>query len=294
VRESSTLGTLALAVALGGCGFDGQATLATSASSTEPGSGAPHGAQPIAGPAPGVAPPVPGVPVTPCSDTTLAFDGIDDVATVPDDGALDLSNDFTVEAWIRPGAKAATGAAMVLVSHHDANDSKGWALLVKDGHLVASVYGSEVLSSKSFSAGESGSKYVVPGAWAHVAATLQGNALRVYYGGVLRDTVQLGGLLFGRDTYKGALRLGRAAAVSDFYFEGELDDVRLSRTARYTGATAPKPSAVLSLDDQTVAAWRFDESGGYTLVDATTHHDGSFAPDPTAPMRLTSTCIADR
>jgi hypothetical protein len=245
---------------------------------------------------PGVAPeegPAPSAPLAPCSDTTLSFDGVDDVATVPDDSDLDLAGDFTVEAWIRPGAKTSTGLEMDLVSHHDAQNRRGWVLLIKDGRAEIVVYGDE-LGGKGYSAGNSGPTYVVPGKWAHVAGTLKGDTLRIYYDGVLRDA-QVFGTFFGRRSYTGALRLGRAAYVEDFRYAGEIDDVRLSNVARYTGATAPKPAALLSIDDATEASWRFDETTGTKLVDATTHgHDGSVAPDSTAPSHLASTCVANR
>jgi hypothetical protein len=290
----------ALSTGSAGCGFDGTGKLASSGSPTEPGgSEGPAKAvdPPPSGNPPGVAPDgggtSPTVPVSPCSDTTLAFDGVDDFATVPDDSDLDLDGDFTVEAWIRPGAKTTTGLEMDLVSHHDAQNSRGWVLLIKDGRVEIVVYGDE-FGAKGYSAGNAGPTYVVPGQWAHVAGTLQGDTLRVYYGGVLRDTQDLG-TFFGRSNYTGALRLGRAAYVEDFRYNGELDDIRLSKLARYTGATAPKPSGLLSLDDATEASWRFDEPSGPKLTDSTTRgHDGSVAPDATAPGRLASTCIADR
>jgi hypothetical protein len=278
------------------CGFDGVGGVAATTSATEPPAdgGSSDRADPTTASAPEGGAGA-GTPVTGCSDSTLAFDGIDDVATVPDDAKLDLGDDFTVEAWIKPsGAKVASGVEMDVVSHHDAPASRGWVLLVKDGRAELVVYGNESFSPTAYSAGNAGGTYVTAGKWAHVAGTRRGDMLRIYYDGVLRDTQQLG-FLFGRDDYNGALRIGRAAYTEDFRFEGEIDDVRLSTTARYTGATAPRPSAVLSLDDQTEAAWRFDEASGSKLTDASGHaHDGSLAPDETAPTRVASTCIADR
>ena len=291
-------GAIGVAVVLAACGFDGAGGLASSVSGTEPGPSRPGDAVPESpASAPSASPeagPGPSTPITACSDATLAFDGVDDFATVPDDSGLDLSDDFTVEAWIKPGPKVATGAEMDIVSHHDASASRGWVLLVKAGRVELAVYGSESFSDKSYSAGDTGPAYVVAGKWAHVAGSLHGDTLRVYYDGVLRDTQDLA-FLFGRDAYHGALRLGRSAHVEDFRFQGELDDVRLSKTARYTGATAPRPTALLSLDDAAEASWRFDEASGNKLDDAAKHnHDGSLAPDTTAPTRVASTCIADR
>ena len=282
--------------AVAGCGIDTAGTLASSASSNEP---APPGDS-SAPPRTGVAAPAvdagadsaPALPV--CTDGTLGFDGIDDYGTVPDDSGLDLDGDFTVEAWIKPGAQAVSTAEMDLVSHHDALDSRGWVLLLKDGRVEIVVYGDE-FGKKGYSAGNAGPAYVVPDKWAHVAGTLQGDTLRVYYDGKLRDTQDLA-TFFGRSTYVGALRFGRASYVDDLRYVGELDDVRLSNVARYTGETAARPTAILSIDGATEASWRFDETSGSTLIDAATakKHDGSIAPDTTQPSRRASACIKDR
>lgn len=281
------------------CGFNGSATgPAEDTSGTEPPPG-------VAGPSkPAPAPTgtgtgssgTPSVPVTPCSDNVLAFDGVDDVASVPDDTRLDLNGDFTVEAWIRPTAKAAgaTGAEMHLVSHHDWPASRGWVLLLDKGHVEIHVYGDENFGSKGYAAGNAiGPAYVVAGKWAHVAGTLRGNTLRVYYDGVLRDTQEIG-TFFARAAYIGRLTFGRASWSQDYRYEGELDDVRLSNNARYTGTTAPKPIALLPVDAATIAAWHFDETSGSTLVDAQAKHNGTFSADTTAPGRVASTCINAR
>gem|GEM_PF-6686468 len=241
-----------------------------------------------------VGPPDAGGPDAPCTDAVLAFDGVDDVARVPDEPSLDLAGDFSVEAWIKPGPRAATDE-MHLVSHHDFDGGSGWVLLLDKGRVELIVYGRENFDWQGYSAGNAEAPaYVVPGKWAHVAGTLHGRTLRVYYDGVLRDTQEIGAL-FVRGNYQGDLHLGRAAWKDDYRYEGELDDVRLSRLARYVGATAPKPTTLLPVDAATVAAWRFDEVAGTTLLDATSNHrDGAFLAGPSAPKRTAGPCVAAR
>lgn len=279
------------------CGYDGRASASTSSADAEPGpSGQPDSSAP-APPAPSAtsdAGPEASTPIPVCTDPALSFDGVDDLATVPDDAALDLTSDFTVEAWIKPSAKATGAVQMDIVSHHDAAGSRGWVLLVVSGRVELVVWGTDIGGAKGYSAGNQGAAYVVPGKWAHVAGTLSGGVLRVYYDGALRDSQTLG-ITFGRDTFTGALRFGRAAGAEDSRFQGQLDDVRLSNIARYTGNFAAKPVAALGTDDSTVAAWRFDEPSGSVLVDTSKHnHDGSLAPDKTAATRVASPCIMDR
>lgn len=64
--------------------------------------------------------------------------------------------------------------------------------------------------------------------------------MRIYYDGQ-RRSMQTLGTFFGRDTYAGALRFGRAASAPTSPYEGEIDDVRLSKIARY--ATRQDPEA---------------------------------------------------
>ncbi len=233
-------------------------------------------------------------PTLTCSDPALSFDGIDDAALVAQDDALELAGNFTVEAWIKPSERATTDVEMDVVSHHDSGDAQGWVLLVRNGHAEIVVYGTEFLMDARYSAGSEGLAYVVPGKWAHVAATRKGATLRLYYDGILRGSQTLPGT-FVRAGLAGPLRFGRGAVSTDFPYQGELDDVRLSKRARYVNDTAPRPTAPLPVDADTVALWRFDEAGGGTLTDASNgHHDGALASDATAASRVGSTCIAER
>ena len=234
-------------------------------------------------------------PTVTCVDSVLSFDGTDDTASVTDNAALDLKDDFTVEAWIKPGPRALDDVEMDVISHHDPVATKGWALLVKSGRVEMVVYGNEGLGGIAYSAGNDGPAYVVPGRWAHVAGIREGGMMRVYYDGVQRSTQALG-TFFGREAYVGALRFGRAASTIAFAYQGELDDVRLSKVARYSTTTIPKPTIAHPIDASTVAAWRFDEPSGLALLDAAKqNHDGALPPDTTAATRVQNApCVSAR
>jgi len=304
-RLASAALLFSLGALAGACGFSGlgtgtaedaNATKPTPSSSTDPSKGpSPAPTSTDAGSSGSTDGPAPDAP--PCSDNVLSFDGVDDVASVPDDPRLDLSGDFTVEAWVKPSAKAAgpTGAEMHLVSHHDWPNSRGWVLLLDKGHAEMIVYGDESFAPKGYAAGNTPGlpDYIVAGKWAHVAGTLRGTTLRIYYDGVLRDTQEIS-VLFARSSYFGRLTLGRASFSTDYPYEGQLDDVRLSSNARYTGATASKPTARFSTDASTIALWHFDELSGTTLVDAQAKHTGTFLADSTAPARAAAACIDAR
>jgi hypothetical protein len=228
-----------------------------------------------------------------CTDGVLTFDGVDDFVTVPVDDALNLHGDFTVEAWVKPSAKT---SEMDIVSHHDTDDgSAGWALRLVSGRAEIVVWGNDTFQGEmAYAAGNNGASYVIAGKWAHVAGTLKGGTLRVYYDGVLRDSQDLG-LVFGRSDFGGPLVIGRSATGDPFAFEGDIDDVRLSKDARYTGPTASKPAAAFVTDASTVALWSFDEIGTSTTVDISMHgHDGLLGSGSSTPTRSLAACAAAR
>lgn len=230
-----------------------------------------------------------------CADRALAFDGIDDFASVPDHRALDLAGDFTVEAWIKPGPRAATGDEMHVVSHHDQMMSRGWSLLVRARRVELVVWGSDAFGSMAYSAGNAGPEYVAAGKWMHVVGTLTAGMLRIYAGGVLRDA-QLLGSDFVRQHDAHALTIGRPAFASAQFFDGIVDDVRLSTTARATGDTTPVPVGPLAADAQVVALYRFDETSGAAILDAAGAgvHGGALETGPQAPARVAVPCAAMR
>lgn len=309
--KPSPLASVIFCAFLAGCGIDVVGTgpdRAVSESGTDPndgasgaaGGGSATGSAPGSpGSTPGTSPPS-GGPVsttdggTPsCVDPALAFDGTNDYATAPSDDALDLGEDFTVEAWIAPSATAIGPGEMHLVSHHDPSEG-GWELRLKDGRVEAVVWGSENFSSKGYVAGSSGGAYVAADKWAFVAATLKGDTLRVYYDGALKGSIDLG-FLFSRGNYAGPLTFGRAAYVEDYHYAGALDDVRLSKVARYTGATMTKPNAPLTKDDDTVALYSFDEASGAAIADSSGEgHGGTLAAAPETPSRISAPCVSAR
>jgi len=221
----------------------------------------------------------------PCPQPVLQFDGVNDHADVPDDTELDLPNTFTVEAWIRPTVTTAPMGEMHIVSHHDSNALKGWALLLKDGRLELRTYGD---GTSPQIAGNDSAVHVVANRWSFVAGTYDGNTLRVYADGTLRDTEATS---YARYPYRGPLVIGRAAYdLTRFFFAGQIDEVRLSRVARYTGNTAPIPTAKLAVDSNTIALWHFDDAIGTngTFVNAVgPKHAGQLA---TAPARPQAAC----
>lgn len=205
--------------------------------------------------------PTPTATPPPGSAHALAFDGVDDLVranAVPGTGPL------TVEAWIRPANSNDSG---LLVVAADAN--AGWSLELNNGLLTFWLY---------TNLGWQNSQHptlLLADQWAHVAATYQSGTAYTFVNGVPSAAANVGTLTQGS-----ILNFGGLDGFA--FYEGDIDDVRLSGNARYSGNFTP-PARPLALDGSTTGLWRFNEGTGQTANDlspAANHATLGTAPTP--------------
>jgi hypothetical protein len=81
------------------------------------------------------------------------------------------------------------------------------------------------------------------------------------------------------------------------FYKGVIDELRISRVARYSASSYAPPSEPFTLDGDTVALWHFDEPSGQGVSDAAGSHDGTLGNDsgtePADPARTDVPCIGD-
>jgi hypothetical protein len=230
-----------------------------------------------------------------CVDQALMFDGTNDDSTVPDHTELDLTGNFTVEAWVKPAITTFGGGGvqeMQIVSHHHHDNNQGWVLLFKEGRAEMRVYG----SNGQQTAGDTGAAYVVANKWMFVAGTWDGDRIRIYTDGVMRDNEQTNQV---RGTALGQLHIGRALYMNNFHFNGLIDEVRISKVARYIGATMTVPTTKFATDTDTVALYHFDETftvanNNFFNAASATKHIGTLAASPMTPLAVPAECINAR
>lgn len=66
--------------------------------------------------------------------------------------------------------------------------------------------------------------------------------------------------------------------TSGYFFNGKIDEMRVSDVVRYAGNFTPDESFVV--DGNTVSYWKFDEGTGSVLVDETASHNGALEGSP--------------
>ncbi|SVD16356.1 uncharacterized protein METZ01_LOCUS369210, partial [marine metagenome] len=183
----------------------------------------------------------------------LSFDGVDDYVEVPDIGNLDA---FTFEMWVR--IDGSIGEYKGLFGTQSWGVSRVHWQIGSDNNLRCSIDGG------------GGSTYGVVGnyifdestigQWFHLAASYQsGETVKLFVNGVfdgeanMTQTVNLTGLRIG-DVF-----------TQPRYFDGIIDEVRISNTNRYTEDFTP--SFVLDDDDNTIMLYHFNEGTGTTITD---------------------------
>ena len=146
----------------------------------------------------------------------LSFDGDDDLVTVPDSASIDLTTGMTLEAWVKP--EAATDWRTVIFK--ESSGHSAYALYANGETDVPSVYLGGV-------SGALGTSELDAGKWTHLAATYDGNNLRLFVNGTLAGTLPHEGDLSATD---GPLTFG-ANHVWGEHFRGLIDEVRVYNRA---------------------------------------------------------------
>lgn len=215
----------------------------------------------------------------------LSFDGVDDLVSVPDQVTLDGLAPLTVEAWVYPESYP---GEVQIVSHHDHGAHTGYVLLIFSGSEMQFRYQFDGQNHPS------GFTPVVAQQWHHVAATYDSGTVRLFVDGQMKHE---GTIAQGvADDCDAPLAIGRAAYEDSFHFHGIIDEVRISRVARYEESFVPA-KAPFAPDADTVALYHFDEDGGQVAADATGAHDGSLGATNQAaaddPERVDVPCLSE-
>jgi hypothetical protein len=203
------------------------------------------------------------LPKRPAAERVLALDGKSDALTV-ESARLPLPDGpLTLEAWFRARS---FGKRTGLVCKTESSD---YGLFVSEGHPTFSLH----LGGKYATVEDKGLA-ITTGAWHHLAGVFDGQEVRLYLDGALVDSARAAGkrdvnalpLVIGADVTK--------EGKTDSPFDGELDELRLSKSARYTGKSF-EPARRLASDPDTLLWMPMDGALGPWIPDQSGH--GAFA-----------------
>jgi hypothetical protein len=187
----------------------------------------------------------------PMPNFALSFDGGDQLVGEALPG---LTGSQTVELWINP---AVANQDAVLVANITA--TAGWSLELNEGRLTW-----WVINNANTRSGVSHPTLISTNIWTHVAVSYDATTgiAQLFVNGVPGPTATVSTTTVGTST---GLFVGGMEPYG--FFRGQMDELRLSDVVRYTTAFTPTMNG-FTVDEQTLALYRFNEGSGQTTADA--------------------------
>lgn len=206
------------------------------------------------------------------AQTTLDFDGTDDIVVVGNSmsTALQGTTTFSVEAWVNTSTTTGNG---VIVGNYNypVNNNEMQFLLRRDG----SQYTFWVNDGNGYQNVATGFGTVTTGQWQHIAGTWDGTSIRIYVGGIELGT---NGALTG----PGMPMLSNEVAIGNNTFNepftGTIDNIRIWSSARTEAEiSATMNQCLAGSEADLLALYTFEDgTGSTTLTDLTGNgYDGT-------------------
>jgi hypothetical protein len=196
----------------------------------------------------------------PLFESVLHLDGVDDYAASSDSIDLDIGDqdgeNLTIEAWFKvTDTDPSTTRVENIVSKWQ---SYGLYIQLADGSDPDIIKfrlwrgDSDIFEITRFL------YFMTPG-WHHIAGVYNTttNEVRLYYEGELQSSGA-----FTDPLYISENGISVGGLSDGNYFDGQIEEVRISDNTRYSGDTYTIPSSHFTCDSNTRALWHFDETAG--------------------------------
>lgn len=196
----------------------------------------------------------------------LYFDGVDDSVLLGFGNWVDDSS-YTIEAWIKPENP---NENTILGSFDDSAGIHNFLIMLwPDGNdiVVRAGHGNSGYNPRVHGTTD----LTAPSNYVHVAFS--------YDNSTGEGAVYVNGIREGLDTFTNPpgngeqqpISVGADYARSLYYFEGYIDEVRISSSTRYMETTF-EPDTRFESDVNTLGLWHFDEGEGAITADASGKH----------------------
>ncbi|MFL2983651.1 MAG: LamG-like jellyroll fold domain-containing protein [Candidatus Neomarinimicrobiota bacterium] len=198
-------------------------------------------------------------------DYSINFDGNNDYVRIPDNSQLDLTGNYTLEAWIFPETFSWLAG---IISKYQTNGANGYILRLTDQAPYNGLGFDELITNTGLLSNNQ---------WHHVAAVKDEGSRRLYLNGIEQP---LTGSPLNVVANNNSIRIG-----SDYgsrYFDGRIDEVRIWNISRPENEIIANMDTVLSgQENGLVAYYNFNEGIGDTLLDRTGNgHHGIIMGSP--------------
>tara|TARA_Y100001934_G_C12373851_1_gene787986 strand:+ start:132 stop:1571 length:1440 start_codon:yes stop_codon:yes gene_type:complete len=192
-------------------------------------------------------------------DYSINFDGNNDYITILDHSDLDLTQNYTLEAWIFPETFSWLSG---IISKYHTNASNGYILRLTNQSPYNGLGFDEMVTSTSI---------LNSNQWYHIAAVNSNGNRRIFINGIEYNLV---GSPLNISVNNNSVRIG--SDYSSRYFDGRIDEVRIWNISRAQNDIVETMDTILSGQELgLVAYYNFNEGIGDTLFDQTGNgHNG--------------------
>lgn len=212
------------------------------------------------------------------SGYALDFNGANYV-TMPDAASLDVTNQFTLEAWVYPQQFSGQDRAVISKVGGTGGNNGYQFGFSSDGKLWMS-FNSPGQSWGSAN-GVSTSPLDILNRWTHVAATYDNDTIRLYVNGQLTASNTVGARAVVNST--STLRIS-GDDNNHVYFDGLIDEVRLWNIARSQASlVADKDRGLTGAESGLAGYWNLNEGVGGTVMDRTANKNNGTLAGSTLP-----------
>jgi|GEM_PF-4803160 len=192
----------------------------------------------------------------------LSFNGSPECVRLGNSATFNLTNNFTLECWIKPSV-VNIDQRMIGSRSDNFNNGIGFGIN-SSGNLIFTTFGIQDFNS---------SITITAGVWTHVAVVFtSGNDARFFRNGQFIEQVNGSSAanISGIDMHIGQMG-------DDFqYFSGLIDEVRMWNIAKTDAEiTLNYSKSVLSTTQNLIGYWKFNESTGIIANDETNNNNGT-------------------
>ena len=190
--------------------------------------------------------------------SSIAFDGSNSYLEIPNTDELEITGDFTIETWNKKSTTSVSNEQYIVSNM--GNNEGFYIFLQTDSRIYLGLKENGIEKYKGFSPG-------IDTNWHHFALVRHNQTYKFYWDGVEQlisyddmddtwSTAKLG-------TDDSVIEVGRSNLSEAQYWEGNLDEFRISNKARYTSNFAPSTTAFTS-DSNTLLLIHSNTSNGST------------------------------
>jgi len=198
-------------------------------------------------------------------DHSISFDGNNDYILIPDHATLDLTENYTLEAWIFPESFSWLAG---IISKYQTSAANGYMLRLTHQSPYTGLGFDEVVTSTGV---------LNSNQWYHIAAVNNGGSRKLYINGI---EFNISGSPLNVSANNDPLRIG--SDYSGRFFDGRIDEIRIWNVTREQDDIIATMDTVLSGSETgLVAYYTFNEGSGIILYDQTDNgHDGTLVGGP--------------